>query len=103
MLPAAFPIPLAVWAELVRKAQREGIVLTPIKRARRLMRATSSSRPGITYEVNDRSCTCPAGAHKKPCKHKALWLYEHIDDFADQLAASLVAPADPGKEVKDVA
>jgi len=33
----------------------------------------SATTPGTRYLVDTHGCTCSAGAHGKPCKHRAAW------------------------------
>ena len=57
---------------LVLRALREGVRLQRSD----LTGAWIASRPGTsnTYVVTPRGCTCPAGAHARPCKHLCLVL-----------------------------
>jgi hypothetical protein len=86
----SFPVPIRKWAELLLKARIEGVTLTPIGRTIRHMHA---SRPGSSkvYVVDGENCTCLAGQHKVFCKHRALWLYEHIDLYAQAIAEMTLA------------
>ncbi len=63
---------------MLTAALEQRIELRPVPRFRWTMAATSSSLPGVTYLVNEHRCTCPAGSHGRPCKHRALYLHAHL-------------------------
>lgn len=71
-------MPADKYAELVMKAESQGIVLTPIPRFRKLMRASSASNPGDGYLVDEFACSCPAARTGHWCKHLALYHREHF-------------------------
>lgn len=71
-------IPFVKWHELLERAQLENVRLTPIKRARRLMYATSGATGRVAYTVDEFGCSCPAGRNGVDCKHRALYLFTHF-------------------------
>lgn len=58
----------------VHKAHLEGCRVVPSGVAG-VVFVTSGTRPGISYRVTRRSCTCPAGQQGRPCKHVALAVF----------------------------
>lgn len=72
-------IPATQWATLLERAEREGVTLSPAHpRAKKLMRATSGTKPGESYLVDEDACSCAAGQVGQACKHRALYLREHF-------------------------
>ena len=86
------PFPASKLAELLLRARRDGIVLTPIPRSRRIMRASSSTGSTVYY-VDADTCTCKAGQCGVPCKHRALWIQEHANEYADALLTEITVLA----------
>ena len=71
-------MPADKWVELVHRAQHQHVVLTPLPRFRKLMRASSASRPGDGYLVDEYACSCPAARSGQHCKHRAAYLHLHF-------------------------
>jgi hypothetical protein len=90
--PRVLPFPMEKWAELLVRARREGIRLEPVPRARELMRATSGTSDAV-YFVDSESCTCRAGEFGTPCKHRALWIYDHLALYAEGIGNQLAERA----------
>lgn len=78
------PFPVEKLAELLLKARAEGITLSAIPRSKRLMIASSGTSAN-RYYVDADSCTCQAGVFGTPCKHRALWISEHAQEYADAI------------------
>lgn len=79
------PFPLEKWLELLARARADGIVLIPMQRSNRVMLATSSAQQRV-YQVDGDTCTCKAGDCGVPCKHRALWIHDHLGEYADSIA-----------------
>lgn len=71
--------PLEKWAELLLRAQQEGIVLRYVSRSRTVMHVSSSDGTDAAYIIGELGCSCPAGKHGVFCKHFCLYLYQHMD------------------------
>lgn len=63
---------------MLAAANEQGIVLRPAPRFRYAMLASSGTTSGVAYLITDKGCSCPAGAHGRPCKHRALYLRHHF-------------------------
>ena len=80
------PVPIDIFVAAMARAAAEDIELSPAPRSREAMIA---SRPGSVnhYVVGPDSCSCPAGQKSGAfCKHRAAWIYLHIDEYAEALA-----------------
>lgn len=86
------PFPLVKLAELLVKARLDRVELRPIPRATRAMLATSA-HSDAGYIVDGDRCTCPAGSFGRPCKHRALWISLHADEYAEAILAESVGLA----------
>jgi hypothetical protein len=82
------PFALDKLAALLIRAREEEVRLEPLPRTE-MMRAT---RPGsdFVYVVGAHACSCPAGQRGKPCKHRAMWIHEHIGRYAEDVARQVV-------------
>lgn len=73
-----------IWPEperfiaLVIKARSEGVTLSPIPRFTKLNVATSGTDTSRRYLVDEFACSCQAGKHGNLCKHKCLYIFEHL-------------------------
>lgn len=65
---------------LIDRASKQGVTLEPGSFEDYDL-ASSYSKPGKKYVVNAISCTCEAGYAGMACKHRALYLLEHIESF----------------------
>lgn len=71
------------WERALHKAWKEGIFLVDHdeKPGTSLCLSLTQLRNNkfVPYEVNFDGCSCPA---RTPCKHRALWLFEHAEFLA---------------------
>lgn len=84
------PVPdLKTFVRHLNKARAEGVQLSPAPRSNVVMRA---SRPGSSamYYVGPGGCNCPAGEHGGMCKHLALYMFEHLSDYAEDILREYV-------------
>ncbi len=64
------------------------------------LRMPSAINPSVRYTVNEHGCTCTAGAHHKPCKHKAAW---RLLIKASELAVSTKVETHRRRSAEDMA
>lgn len=68
------------WERMLHKAWSEGLWLVPHPNKSDLSLCLSQTKLNenrfVQYTVGLYGCSCPA---RRPCKHRALWLFEHPD------------------------
>jgi len=75
---------LSAFVRMVNKAKAEDVVLLAMPRSAVLMLAKREGSSRV-YVVGPDGCTCPAGLHGRICKHWALYVVEHIEDYAEDI------------------
>ena len=81
--PPVEKLSFSVWERLTRQAYLEGVELHPHPTSSGVMLATSGTKPGETYVVNQYGCSCPAGKQARWCKHRCLFLFCHLEYLPD--------------------
>lgn len=87
------------WERALCRAWSEGIFLVDHPDKPGISRCYSQTllrqQKFVVYEVGLYGCTCPA---RRPCKHRALWLFEHPDDLPLAVLPALNGDADSEQE-----
>ena len=80
--PRDWSFPMMRWDELAHlyaRALEEGVKLRDDPDHPGLFAlATSGTTKGVEYRVNEFTCACKAGENGMDCKHRALFLVEHM-------------------------
>ena len=80
------PVPLDKFFEAMGRAKAENVILEPAPRSDVVMVASRLGSKS-TYLVGPDSCSCAAGQKSGAfCKHRAAWIYAHIDEYATSIA-----------------
>jgi hypothetical protein len=89
----AFMVDAVTLVEAVVRAKNQGLKVTPVPRSTtRLYMVSSGSKEGVVYYASPERCSCPAGQRGTFCKHRALVLMFHIDDYVDCIDRSRLLP-----------